>query len=222
MKTADRTPTLVIDIETWASNNKPDYPPFKVSSGATKPETIQKQKDEYETTKEELRDKLWRKQALDSMRGAIICVCYAIDDADVQHIVGDTEQDILTELDNVLANIPYPIVVGWNISRFDLVWLFHRGLRYGLKNILTSLPNKKDDQAMMRDLMNVFSATSYGSDSWVSLDEAARFLGFPSKAVSGKDIHDLYVNGQIDVIIEHCVYDVELCRKIHKLVYNML
>lgn len=211
----NHTALIYLDIETGPNPVKPDYPPFKVSNGATKPETIQKQKDEYELIKEELRDAVWRKQSLDPLRGTIICLSFAIDDGEVVSLVGE-EKDILMKFEDVVRDVPYGEFICFNGKRFDFVWLFYRAVKYGLKVLRDILPHTRNANNVT-DVMELFSATSYGSDSWVSLDSLAKFLGLPCKESQGSEIHDMYLKGEIDKIVEHCELDVKLVRDIYNL-----
>jgi predicted PolB exonuclease-like 3'-5' exonuclease len=214
-----KQPILFLDLETWASPNKPDYPPFKVTGNATKPETIQKQKDEYELNKESLRDALWRKQALNSLKGQIIVIGYAFNDDDVTVLLSEDEEELLLTFDEALAerdDLIWVKTVAHNALRFDLPWLYHRTLKYDLPNLSTLLPSGKKDITNVIDTLSLFSYTAYGSDFWHSLDDIASFFGFPNKESQGSEIHDLWLNEEYDKIISHCKYDIELLRNIYK------
>ena len=204
-----RTVNLYLDLETWAGNTKPTLNTIEAPANYKDPDKIQAYKVEN-------LDKVYRKQALDSMKGEIICLCYAINDGAVVALTG-TEEDILTQFDDMLGGYPWSIFIGHNILRFDLPWLFHRGVKFGLKSLKFIVPHAKNDMAMVRDTLNIFAGTAFGSDSWYSLDELAQFLGLDSKEFNGSEIHDLYLAGNINKIIEHCSYDVSLVRTIYKM-----
>ena len=204
-----RTVNLYLDLETWAGNAKPTLDTIEAPANYTDPIKIQ-------AYKEKNLDKAWRKQALDSMKGEIICLCFAINDGDVVSLTG-TEKDILTQFDEVIGEYPWCILIGHNILRFDLPWLFHRGIKFGLKGLKSIIPHAKNDTAMVRDTLNIFAGIAFGSDSWYSLSELANFLGIPDKEFNGSEIHDLYLAGNINKIVEHCSYDVSLVRTIYKM-----
>jgi len=206
----NKTPLLYFDIETFASWDKPSLDDIEAPSNYKDPQAIAKYKYAH-------LDKAWRKQALNSLKGQIIAIGYAFDDDDVEVLYSEDEELLLKEFDNIVAESPYSILVGHNILRFDIPFLFHRSLKYRLSNLKVILPSDKNDKSMVRDTLHIFSSTNYGSDSWYSLDDLAKFFGLESKNSKGDEIHDFFVNKEFDKITEHCKQDVELTRTIYKL-----
>ena len=203
-----RTVNLFMDIETYSSDNKPTIEDISAPANY-------KDADKILAYKQEHLDSAWRKQALDSMLGQIICISYAINDEEVVALTG-TEKEIIAAFADVVCAYPYAQFVGFNHKRFDLVWLFHRFVKYKHSEAMVILPHTKNDSSII-DVMEIFSASNYGSDSWVSLDTLAKFLGLPCKDFDGSKIHDLYLEGKIDEIVKHCEDDVRLTRDIYKL-----
>lgn len=204
-------PAITIDIETFAGWNKPGLDDIEAPSNY-------KDLDKIKAYKEENLDKIWRKQALNSLKGQIICIGYAVNDEDAQVLFDTSEEQLMMLFDDVISKYPYGILVGHNLLRFDIPWLYHRSIKYKLPSLKSILPHGKRDTDMINDTMSLFSSTIYGSDGYYSLDEIAKFLGLNPKESSGADIHDMFVAKEYDKIKEHCKYDVELTRQVYKLI----
>ena len=204
-------PAITIDIETFSGWNKPSLDDIEAPSNYKDP-------DKIKAYKEENLDKIWRKQALNSLKGQIICIGYALNDGDVEVLFDEDEKKLLMQFNDVISKYPYGILIGHNLLRFDIPWLYHRSIKYRLSSLKSILPHGKRDTDMINDTMSLFSSTIYGSDGYYSLDEIAKFLGLNPKESSGADIHDMFVAKEYDKIKEHCKYDVELTRQVYKLI----
>jgi len=203
------SPKIYLDIETFAGFNKPSLDDISAPANY-------KDEEKIKAYKEDNLDKIWRKQALDSMKGVVICLCYAVNDEPVQTVMGE-EKDIIQALADLIAEYPWATIVGHNVKRFDIPFLWHRAVKYRQRHLTVALPHSRQDYERIIDTMEVFSASSFGSDSWLSLDTLANFLGLPVKDSQGSEIHDLYINKEYDKIAEHCRVDVALTREIYKL-----
>ncbi len=203
-----RNPILFLDLETF-SGDKPSLDSIKAPSNYKDP-------DKIKAYKEENLDAIWRKQALNSLKGKIIAIGYAFNDEPAEVMFSEDEEFLLMEFDELITD-PYSKLCGHNILRFDIPFLLHRCWKYDLSNLQSILPTDKfDRRSMVIDTLTIFSATNFGSDSWYSLDDIASFFGLPNKESSGSEIHDLWLNKEYDKIIEHCKFDVELTREIYK------
>lgn len=211
MITKEQMPNVFLDVETWAGTNKPSREDVIVPSNYKNQDVIDKYIDEHLDTQ-------WRKQALNSLKGQIICIGYAINDGDAQVLFDTSEEQLMMLFDDVISKYPYGILVGHNLLRFDIPWLYHRSIKYKLPSLKSILPHGKRDTDMINDTMSLFSSTIYGSDGYYSLDEIAKFLGLNPKESSGADIHDMFVAKDYDKIKEHCRYDVLLTRQVYKLI----
>lgn len=207
--------TVYFDLETFAGFDKPSISDIKA------PENY---KDEAKILayKEEHLDVAWRKQALDSFKGVVISCAYAIDNNPVQCIFNPTsEKDLMTELAEVFTSISYPLLVTHNGKRFDFVWLWHRAVKYKLNALRTMLPHKDDGRFSHVDIMDVFSVTAYGSDTWKSLDDMCLFLGLNGKGgIKGDRVHNMFLEGKYDDIINYNKNDTEMIRTIYKMIYE--
>ncbi len=149
-----RTVNFYLDIETYAGSHKPSLDEIDAPSNY---------KDEAKILayKEENLDKVYRKQALDSMKGQIICVSFAVNDDPVQTIMETDEKELMGHFNNVISEYPWAILIGHNILRFDLPWLYHRAIKYNLSSLKSIIPHSKNDTAMVRDTLNMFAGTAF-------------------------------------------------------------
>ena len=227
--------TLFIDIETFG--NKPDYPeveqvtaddvkignikdPEKIAAkiAETLPTLQQAAKDKAE----EAFQKEWRGNAVKSTRCEVIAVSLAFDDGPIQNLTIDDEGEIglMHKLNQILADIDpdHRIidVVAHNGFGFDFPILRHRGLKYGFKHLYEAFNVTKYD-TRAKDTQVMFQ----GSDirTYYSMDSLAEFFGFEGKSImTGAEVHDYFLRGEIDLIAEYCGKDVEALRRLyHKL-----
>ncbi|MEE8264059.1 MAG: 3'-5' exonuclease [Gammaproteobacteria bacterium] len=111
-----------------------------------------------------------------------------------------------------------PILVSWNGNTFDLPVLHYRGLLHGI-----SAPrywDTGDDDQSFRwnnylnryhqrhtDLMDVLA--SYDQRAFAPLHDVATMLGFPGKlGMSGADVWDRYLAGDVKAVRSYCETDV--------------
>jgi len=213
MKTGEAHGVLkcTVDIETWGGPNKPTADDIKVPGNYKKPEAI----DNY--IKENLPD-AWKKNAVQSLKGEIVCIGYAFTNDPPQTIIG-TEEAIMDGFVNALiqegvTHLTQVYWIGHNLAGFDLPWLLHRAWKYGNRLLLDTIPtNRYDDHVV--DTMSIWAAT--GRD-YYKLGEIAKFLGIGSKGgIDGSMIHDMFVEGRISEIAQYCEVDVDLTRTLSKI-----
>jgi len=158
-------------------------------------------------------DKEWRGNALDSMKLTVICLCFAIDDGDVVKLKG-TEEEIFKAFDDFLAKYGHEaqsfVLVGQNIKGFDIPIIWHRAIKHKLKHIWSTFRvHKYSDR--VQDVQEMFAITDFKKH--YSQDSISKFLGRKGKGdFSGKDVHDAYLRGEIDRIVDYCADDVIDCR----------
>jgi hypothetical protein len=210
-KTMDKPSKIMfLDIETFASWDKPSMDDLQPPANYKDPIVIAK-------WKEANLDIAWRRQALSITKGQIICIGYSIDENPVQCIFETEESELMRRFAEVVEPNPYIQFCGHNAKRFDLPWLWLRAVKYNLKYLKSIIPHSRNDNAII-DTMEVFSASSFGSDSWLSLDELCKFLGIEGKGdMDGSKVHDAYVNKEYDKISTYCMADVERVRTIYKM-----
>lgn len=208
-----RTPRLYVDIETHAGKNNLKLEDIKYPSNYKNEATIKAYQIEH-------LDEQYRSQSLKSLKGEIICIGFAINDhpAETLYRTPDkSEEELMMEFEEVVCSLSYPIWVTFNGKRFDIPWLWHRAVKYGLDKLRTSLPSR-NTKGDCEDVMEAFAVTAYGSDFYYSLDDISKFLGVGAKTMDGSMVHDYYLAGKHEEIRNYCKSDVDLLRTIHKMI----
>jgi predicted PolB exonuclease-like 3'-5' exonuclease len=198
--------TLFIDIETFRSSIPPSRDEIKVPGNYSKPESIQKYIDE--NLEEE-----WNKTALNSLKGQIICIGYAIDDEPVQ-IISGTEQEIMNELERIVLNNSFLDWVGHNILGFDLPYIYHRAIKFGNKKLRTVIPKGRYPKGVF-DTMVEFAGSDYSKR--YSLKDICNFLGIDNgkDEIDGSMVGGLWLAGEKEKVLEYCKKDVEILREVY-------
>jgi len=205
---------VYLDIETYGGKHKPSLEDIAAPSNYKDPEKILKYRQER------LQD-AWGKQALNPLKGEIICIGYAIDSHKPECIIGE-EEDIVSTFSEVLRTLSYINLIGYNVLGFDFPWLYLRAVKYNLPILKSVLPEKKNDTGY-KDLMQEVSSTLYGKDSYLSLNDVCGFFGLKGKeGMDGSMVHQAFVDGKIQEIAEYCKDDVERNRSLYKLLNNEL
>lgn len=199
---------LFIDIETIPGPNILSFEEIKIPGNISKPETIAKYQQEHQLDQ-------YKRQALDSMQGRIICIGYQYGDYPVDAGCND-EGVLMLHLEEMLktAQGDYSdsiTFVGWNITTFDIPWLWRKAIQYDLPALRRLIPH--GNSKLIIDLMKIWSAEY---KDYVSLADCAKFLGIEHEGGNGSEIYDLWQAGDLDSIAEHCRRDVETTMKIYE------
>ena len=186
----------------------PKLEDIKAPANYSKPETILKYQQENQV-------EIYRKQALDSMQGRIICI--GVND---KIIMEENEGMTLLAFGEKIIGLrdslqEQPHFVGWNISTFDLPWLWRKSIQYNLPSLRKLIP--KDNRNGYTDLMKVW-ASDY--KDYCSQANVARFLGISEGVGSGKDVYDWWKNGEVEKIAEHCREDIKTCMEIYRRIFR--
>jgi hypothetical protein len=191
---------LFIDIETIPGEKMPELNEVKVPANYSKPETILKYQEEH------LLDE-YKKQSLDSMKGRILCLGWALGDSNeigtVEVATGD-EKTILAQLEVVIfrdARFSGAIHwCGWNVGSFDIPWIWRKSIQHGLDNLRWVTPH--NNRNLTLDLMKIW---------------ASDFKDYNKLSdVKGSDVYDLWKAGNIEAIKQHCRDDVDTCMQIYQ------
>ena len=159
------------------------------------------------------------KTSFDGAYGQICCIGWAIDDDEVESLIG-TETSIIKGFFDAL-NIAredkvtglHPKFVGHNVSAFDLRFLFQRAIINGIKPPSFIPFNAKSWDESIFDTMTYFAG--YGNR--ISLDKLSKVLGLEGKqGINGADVWPMYQAGKIEEIAEYCKHDVALTREVYK------
>jgi predicted PolB exonuclease-like 3'-5' exonuclease len=201
-----------IDIETFGGE-KPSREEIRgsVPGNYKKPESVEKWIDENF-------DAAWGKQALNSMKGEIVCIGLAYGSEPPEVLVRNTdEQELMHQFsawlkDRGIMRSDVVYWVGYNIKGFDIPWLQHRCWKYNLGLLPSLIPTNRYDEHWV-DVMEYYGGGSYGKN--YKLEDVARFLGFPAKVgMDGSMVHQAFLDGRMEDIARYCASDVEVERTI--------
>ena len=184
--------------------------------------TGKKAEDWIEKTFTEQTDKLneeHRKKALNSIQGRIFCIAVAINDKPTDIIKYDVNEKIILEqleayIDGNLGKDKYHAIwIGKNFTAFDLMFIWHRSIKYGLTNLMNILPTEKWTK-QIQDVGDMWNLYQYGKHD--KLDDIAKYLGLGGKVgMTGAEVYDYFLANKYDEIHEYCKGDVDLTRKIY-------
>jgi 3'-5' exonuclease len=199
---------LFVDIECVPSNALPPIENFKAPANYKDAAKIME-------FRENAQFDAYKRQALNSMQGQIICVGYGYM-GEVLVITAPTEKECLVALCARIKEIvddirESPTFIGWNIATFDLPWLWRKAIQYNLSSLRSFIP--KDNRNLYIDLMKVWAAEY---KDYVSLDNCAKFLGIEHEGGSGSDVFDWWQAGEIDKITYHCQQDIKTTMEIYE------
>ena len=203
-----------LDIETLPGPDKPDVSSVKVPANY-------KDEAKIKAYQEEHLEEEYRRQSLDSMKGEILCIGYALDDAPVEVICFDTEYETLCGFQNVLktamGQYSEPVqFIGWGNRNFDMPFLWRKAIKYQLTALKKAI--NRDRRGNILDLMEIWSAEYR---DYRKLDDVAKFLGIPGKeGMNGSQVYGYYLKGRIEEITLYCQRDVEIIREINNKIYE--
>ena len=170
-----------------------------------------KQLDDYEAE--------FRKGSLNSLKGRIFCISYAFNDGETKIVTYDpNEKRMMEKFDNALRTdlgekaIYTTCWVGHNLKKFDIRWIAHRAMKYGLKDLLRYIPTGKFDKRII-DTNDMFNLSTYGC--YDKLDHIAKFFGLDGKVgMSGDKVYDAFLDNKYAEIHKYCMEDVDMTRDI--------
>lgn len=155
--------------------------------------------------------------ALDPMWGHICAISWAEGDAEPFTRVITTVDDEMAILANFLEAIPCDatrMLVGHNITGFDIPFVIKRAVILGLK-----LP---PDAELPRDAKpwskTVFDTmTRWDARKFASLDAMCRVFRIPGKGdFSGADVAGAFADGDLQRIADYCADDVRRVRSVYQ------
>ncbi len=205
---------VFFDIETIPDGEPIDAATLEPPSTMSKPETIAKWREEKAPA---IALEQYKKRALDSMAGKIICIGYAVEDEPVNILMGD-DRAILQAFNAVLLdgtngglNRMLLEFVGWNVRSFDVPWIWRHAIRLGMPE-LARMFKRERYKGNIVDLMELWAADFR---DYRKMDDVARFLTVGEPVGSGADVYEQFCAGDFDAIEAHCKQDVELVRGIY-------
>ena len=203
--------TIFLDIETLHCDPADFTPtPDEAPSNYKDPEKIAA----YIAAKEA--EQLAR-TSLDSHQGRLLCIGAAVDDEPPACVYDRPPGDMLDWLaERVDCNLDRDgdlLLVGHNITGFDLPWLWRLAVRER-HPVASMLPWARYGGRHVADTMQLWSLPS---PERISLDTICRFLGIPGKGdFGGKDVAAAYARGEHERIQTYCMADVERVRAVYR------
>lgn len=200
--------TLYIDIETIPSEEAPAFKGLVPPKTYKKPESIERWKVEAQAA-------AWKKQALESTQGFIVCIGLAKDEEDAQVFTSVAQfRDFVIQAkeEHLLINF-----VAHNIE-FDRLFLFHAALKNNMPDLAAILSGKFGDTFTCT--MDLFAPFVWKYR--ISLKKLATFLEVPQhkEDCDGGKVWDMFKEGKLQDIYNYCKKDVELTRNCYyKLLY---
>ena len=170
-------------------------------------------------------DETYRKFALDGGLGEIISIAWAENDEPVRVLCRGPEDSEMSEAEMIAAffsdivkNAPNRLSgaqwVGHNHAGFDMPFLYKRCV---VNRILPPYYMPFDAKPWDERIYDTMLRWS-GSRDWVSQDKLCQILGLPGKpeGVDGSKVYDFWLSGDIDIIKDYNVDDVNKVRQIHQ------
>lgn len=164
---------------------------------------------------DELVDEAWRKTALDGAFGEVVCIGFALDDAEptvFSRLPADSERQLLVNFSALLGGLSRPYLVsGHNVIGFDRVFLRQRALVHGVRLPGWFTRPVKPWDATTADTMLAWTGGVAGKG--VALDKLCRALGVPGKdGFDGSMVWDAIRDGRLADVATYCAADVERTR----------
>lgn len=204
---------LCFDIETLPAEEK--YRDLVIELG------IQKEKKRFpkkilRLTKKK-KEEIFRFSAISGDFGRIICIGFAIDDQKSE-IISGTEEEILTKWWQVANQAD--LFIGHNILDFDLRFIFKRSIIYKIKPSAKhlNLSFARYRSFPIYDTMREWE--KWNTESFIKLDTLAKIFNLESSkdgGIDGSQVYDFYKKEKLEEIYEYCKRDVDLTRKVYKL-----
>ena len=209
---------LYIDIETLpiqCPDKADEYVAnAKAPGNMKKPETIEKWRVDS-------RDEILAKTSFDGGQGQIACIGWAFDDGEIwcpyyrPETKDSGEYTAIDEFFHCAGDYigsHMPVIVGHNVSAFDLLFLRKRCMVHGIKLPAWFPRDLKPWSTEIFDTM-----VQWDSRNSVSLDNLAKIFGIEGKGdVDGSMVAQMWADGKHQEIADYCKADVKLTRKIHQ------
>lgn len=174
--------------------------------------------DDWKKAKQKASDeaeKSWRSQALESYLGRVIVICYAKNDGEVIKLDSSKgEKEMLIEFQEDIKRYKTVNFCGHNLP-FDLKFIFHRCLHYGLTELANVV---RLDKGWTKGRDFDTQEMAFGGLEWrgkISLHNLCKLLGVPTSKddINGSEVLDAYLRGEIERIKTYCSKDVDRTRK---------
>lgn len=164
-------------------------------------------------------EEAWLKTSLDGGVGHVFCIAYAIGDGDPRVLYQPTlsrenEAATLEVFFRDLADAGHITLVGHNIIRFDIPFLWKRAMVLGVKPPFNFPRNPKPWSELVCDTMTLWDPDQRAGGS---MDRICRLMGIPGKGdFGGADVWPAIERGEFERVAEYCKSDVQRTREMHK------
>lgn len=163
-------------------------------------------------------EQVWRQQSLSPLHGQVLCVAVALEDEEPQVLWGADERSTLAALNAYLHRLgpTPPTLVTHNGTSFDVPFLRKRALKHGGKHLARRLYWEKPWDAGHIDTAVLWCHPDRPryQKGW-RLDDLAEFFNIRRQnPISGADVLDRYLAGDIEAIEQHVRDDVRTLRAI--------
>jgi 3'-5' exonuclease len=213
---------LYLDIETIPSQSravrediaKNILPPGNISKAETIAAWVKEKKPAAV-------DEAIAKTALDGALGHICCIGWALDGADPQSVVLDTESseaDIIeafvAKVDDAVVHQPTPpVIIGHHVVGFDIRFIWQRAIALGIR-----LPGwfPRDPRPWDGSVFDTMAAWA-GYRGWISLNKLCEAVGLEGKGdIDGSMVAKMWADAEYTRISDYCKADVERVRAVHR------
>jgi DNA polymerase elongation subunit (family B) len=203
---------ITLDVETIPTQNKKliDAIDVKCPGNISKPESVANWEDEV---KPGLIEKAYRKTSLDSTKGELIVIGWAINEEPPQCVYRDyrhdSEKDLLEAF--YASILPHCTAgyysdtqwIGHNILAFDLPYIWHRTRINKVKTTIRIPYNVSPWSDKIFDTKRTWKANSSAS---ASLEAICTAIGIPVKTdMHGSEVWDYAQRGEIQKIANYCM-----------------
>jgi DNA polymerase elongation subunit (family B) len=166
----------------------------------TRQEAQERQKNE---------DQLYEKSSFDGTYSRIVCIAMIVftDTMDPQGAVswyGSNERDLLRQFWARCETVRPALFITHNGLGFDLPFIKKRSIIHQVRPCF-DINLAKFRTEPVYDTMAIWS--NWEQRSWVKLDVLARALNVETKSGSGKQVAEMWQNGQAQEIAEYCLQD---------------
>lgn len=215
---------IYLDIETLPTQPEEEAKGI-IAETINAPATMKKQETiddwhngvgKYAGIKEAAIEEVYRKTALDGAKGHILSIAFAVEDNPVIVVYEDREKATISKFFLLLKeslNGRPPFFIGQFVAGFDLKFTFHRAVILGIKPPF-ELPFWGRHNQHFFDNQQAWA----GFNGRMSQDNLCKALGIEGKPsdITGANVYDHWLVGDIDRILEYNKDDVEKARLIHK------
>lgn len=144
--------------------------------------------------------------------GRILCICYAIDDGEVECLAGP-ETEILKNFWKIAKDVD--LFIGHNVMEFDLRFIYKRSVIHRIR------PSRYLSFARYRSepIFDTMKEWEKWGSMGVSLHRLTIALGIVSpkeQGIDGSKVYSYYLKGKTDEICEYCKRDVAATRSVYK------